>query len=125
MLPDAGTDAGAPMGGVCRMRSHSTNAADRRLTNGKVERGDGETGRRGDGMPGATVSEDRSLPWRHCTHRGVTARGQLWTPLLQLYDPAADPHQLTNIFRTASASLKAELHARLFTQWGCAESKCD
>ena len=43
----------------------------------------------------------------------------------ELYDLAADPHQLTNIFRTASASLKAELHARLFTQWGCAESKCD
>ena len=56
---------------------------------------------------------------------GTTDWGFTGSNFGELYDLAADPHQLTNLFSTASPSLKAELHARLFTQWGCAESKCN
>merc|ERR1711865_459872 len=38
----------------------------------------------------------------------------------ELYDLGKDPHQLTNLYKTAGAALKTALHTRLRKEWSCA-----
>lgn len=40
------------------------------------------------------------------------------------YDLDADPHQLKNLAKTASASEKAALHAMAVAQFGCSGTSC-